>query len=83
MGSKEEHTRRAEAAYIKYQILQEHITAFELKVNKMYPDNDRQAAWYLKNSDETEAWVYRVRCNQRDTQQKIISTETAMLKLYS
>lgn len=83
MASRDEHVARAEAAYKRYLKLQEHIDAFELKVANMYPDNDRQAAWYLNNSDTEEAWVYRVRCNLRSIQEKIISTETAMLKIYS
>lgn len=80
--SRADHVARAEAAYARYRKLQEQIEAFELKVSKMYPDNDRQVAWYLERSDSAEAWVYRVRCKLRTVQETIIKTEATMAGLY-
>lgn len=77
-----EHVARAEAAYARYRKLQEQIEDFELKVSKMYPDNDRQAARYLEHSEASEAWVYRVRCKLRTVQENIIKTEATMAGLY-
>ena len=77
------HTERAEEAYVKYRNVQARISAFEAGVSERYPTNDRLAAAYLKDSDDPEAWVYRVLCKQRANFEQIIATETAMASLYN
>jgi hypothetical protein len=80
--SRAEHVARAEAAYARYRALQEKIDAFEEVVSGIYKENDRLAARYLENSEESAAWVYRVRCKQRTVQENIIKTEATMAGLY-
>lgn len=80
--SRAEHVARAEAAYAQYRMLQERIDAFEQKVSLRYPDNDRLAASYLKNSDEPEVWVYRALCRLRDVKEQVLKTEATMAGLY-
>lgn len=83
MTSRDEHVQRAVNAYKRYRALQEKIDEFELLVTKMYPNNDRMVSQFLERSEEPEAWAYRARCKLRAVQEQIISTETAMLKIYS
>lgn len=73
---------RAEAAYARYRNIQERISAYEARVSRMYPDNDRLAAAFLKESEEPAAWVYRTLCKGRAVEEQIIATETAMASLY-
>ena len=77
------HLQRAEVAYAAYVKVQARIERHEKYAQEMYPDNDRQMAWWLTNNDSDDAWRYRMLCSQRGAYQTIIAVETAMASLYS